>query len=262
MMELAMKIFIRTILLVVCLFAVFTSPVKADDVLDPGDIAIIGFNSDDTSQFSFVCLKEITSGTIIYFTDNGWILPSNTFRSGEGRLTWNTPGGCQLGQIVTINQYDLPTIGNFQLSNGGDQILVYQGSDENPSFIFAINFEESDWQGSASTANKSARPFGLDATNSVALVEIDNSIYTGSNSFTTTADALAAIVNKDNWKGSNDVRQIMPSGSFFFTTTAVHLSDLSAETGSETPPWWVLLGLVIVPVLLMIFKRPKRDFCK
>jgi hypothetical protein len=40
------------------------------------------------------------------------------------------------------------------------------------------------------------------------------------------------------------------------------MSDLSAETGSESPPWWVLLGLVIVPVLVMVFKRPKRDCCK
>ena len=266
-----MKIIIKTILVVVVCLAVSSSPVKADDVLNPGDIAIIGFNSDVPDQFAFVCLKEISAGTIIYFTDNGWVTTTipPSFSTGEGRLTWDTPDGCGLGQIVTINQNDLPTIGTFKLSTGGDQILVYQGSDENPSFIFAINFEESDWQLSASSANKSARPPGLDATNSVALVEIDNAIHTGGQefelpamSFGSPSQALASIVDKTHWKGDDSTRQTMPSGSFSFTTTAVHLSDLSAETGSESPPWWVLLGLVIVPVLVMVFKRPKRDCCK
>jgi hypothetical protein len=270
-MELAMQKFVGTIIVVLVCLAVFSSPVTAGDVLGPGDIAIIGYNSDDTSQFAFVCLKAISAGTIIYFTDNGWVTTTEpqSFRSGEGRLTWNTPDGCQLGQIVTINQYDLPMLGTFQLSNTGDQILVYQGSDGSPSFIFAINFEGSVWQGSASGANSSARPPGLDATNSVAIVEIDNAIHTGGPEFDTPAKtfvspsaALASIVIKENWKGSNDVRQDMPTGSFSFTTTAVGLSEFSAETEIETAPWWIIAGLVVIPVLVMVFKRPKRDCCK
>lgn len=266
-----MRRFFTTFLVILVMLGFVATPVRAGDILEPGDIAIIGFNSDGNTQFSFVCLKEISPGTIIYFTDNGWVPTSEppSFRSGEGKLTWNTPGGCQLGQIVTINQFDLPTTGTFQLSTGGDQILVYQGSDTSPNFIFAINFEESDWQGSASSANSSARPPGLDATNSVALVEIDNAIHTGGPNFDTPAKtfdsptaALASIVTKENWKGSDTVRQDMPSGSFSFTTTAVHLSEFSAETGEGGAPWWVLLGLVVVPVAWMVLRRPKRDCCE
>ena len=257
-----MKLIIRTILVVLLSLVVLAAPVNAGDVLGPGDIAIIGFNSDDASEFAFVCLQEITAGTVVYFTDNGWMNTTNSFRTGEGKLTWNSPGGCELGQIVTINQYDLTMTGTFQLANSGDQILVYQGSDSSPSFLFAINFEQSDWQLNASSANTSARPPGLDATNSIALVEIDNAIYTGPKSFNTIGDGLASIVNKANWSGSDTVRQTMPSGSFSFTTTAVELSNFSAETGGESAPWWIIAGLVIIPIYILVVKRPKRDCCQ
>jgi hypothetical protein len=269
--ELAMQNIIKTFLVVlICLVCLSTSVQAQTSFEVPvGGIAIIGFNSDDTSQFAFVCLTQIPSNTVIYFTDRGWSTTNNTFWDGEGKITWNTPGGCQLGQIVTINQFDLPMIGTFQLSNGGDQILVYQGSDASPSFIFAINFEQSDWQGSSNSANTSARPPGLDATNSVAIVEIDNSIHTGGQEFDFPATvfdsptlALASIVDKTHWKGSNDTRQTMPFGFFSFKTTAVHLSGLSAESGGENAPWFVILGLVVIPVLVMVVRRPKRDCCK
>ncbi len=256
-----MKMLVKTFLVIVCLLGTVATPVQAGDILGPGDIAIIGFNSDDTSQFAFVCLKEISAGTIVYFTDNGWMY-TDIFRTGEGRLTWETPGGCALGQIVTINQFDLSMLGTFQLSNSGDQILVYQGSDASPDFIFAINFEGIGWQGSASSANTSDIPTGLDATNSIALTEIDNAVYVGSRTFDTPSEALAAIVNQANWSGSDTVRQTMPSGSFSFTTTAVHLSNLTAEAGGESIPWWGLIILLIIPIAFFILKRPKRDCCR
>ncbi len=55
-----MKIFIRTILvIVVCLVALSTS-VQAQTTYEVpvGGIAIIGFNFDDPDQFAFVCLVD------------------------------------------------------------------------------------------------------------------------------------------------------------------------------------------------------------
>jgi hypothetical protein len=54
----------------------------------------------------------------------------------------------------------------------------------------------------------------------------------------------------------------MPVGDFSFKTTAVGLSEFSAETEIETAPWWIIAGLVVIPVLVMVFKRPKKDCCK
>lgn len=268
-----MRNIIRTFLVVVCLLGVIATPVQAQAptpvpfTVPPGGIAVIGFNFDEPDQFSFVCLVTIPDKTEIRFTDNGWT-STGAFRTGESILSWYTPGGCELGQIVNINLTDTfhknnTTNGPFDLSPNGDQILVYQQYLTNPPiFKFALNSEDSDWQLTASNANTSARPPGLDATNSIALVEIDNAIYTGTKSFNTTADALAAIVNVNNWTGHNTTRQTMPTGSFSFTTTAVEVSNFSAETGGETAPWWVLVGLVVIAVVVMVFKRPKRECCK
>ena len=69
-----MKIFIRTILVIVVCLVVMTTSVQAQTTYEVpvGGIAIIGFNFDDPDQFAFVCLAPIPAGTEIRFTDNGW----------------------------------------------------------------------------------------------------------------------------------------------------------------------------------------------
>ncbi|NET52128.1 MAG: hypothetical protein F6K09_26575, partial [Merismopedia sp. SIO2A8] len=42
-------------------------------MLSAGDIAIIGINTDDPDDFSFVLLRDIEVGTEITFTDSGWL---------------------------------------------------------------------------------------------------------------------------------------------------------------------------------------------
>lgn len=257
------RFFTTFLVILVCLVSLSRSAqAQSAFVVPVGGIAIIGFNFDDPDQFAFVCLTAIPAGTEIRFTDNGW-QSSGSFRTGEGIISWYTPGGCELGQIVTINpsQHKDNTTGDFFLSDSGDQILVYQFIHPTTYHIFALNSEGSGWQTSATNTNTSAIPSGLDSSNSIALDEIDNAIYIGPKSFPATADALTAIVNKENWSGSDATRQTMPSGSFSFTTTAVHLSEFSAETGEGGAPWWVLLGLVVVPVAWMVLRRPKRDCC-
>jgi hypothetical protein len=39
--------------------------------LQPGDIAIIGFNFKNPDEFSFITFVDLNPGTIIYFTDSG-----------------------------------------------------------------------------------------------------------------------------------------------------------------------------------------------
>ncbi len=262
-----MQRFVGTFLVIVVCLAVFTSPVNADDVLNPGDIAIIGFNFDNDDEFAFVCLKEISAGTEIRFTDQGWKSTGGFLDvDNEGLLSWEAPStGCKLGEIVKIRVLDFTS--NIKFSTNGDQILAYQFINSSPKFIFALNSDGFNWT-DATGENNSAIPSGLDATNSVAIVEIDNAIHTGGSEFFTPAKtfdspsaALASIVIKENWKGSNDVRQDMPTGSFSFTTTAVHLREFSAKTGGQSAPWWIIAGLVIVPVIIMVVKRPKRNCC-
>jgi hypothetical protein len=272
-----MKSIFKTILVVTICLVCLSNSVQAQTVFEVpvGGIAIIGFNADSPDEFAFVCLTEIPEGTQIRFTDKGWT-ENNKFYEYESIFSWFTPGGCEVGEIVNIDLTDTANLTNvsgdkpFDLTtSSGDQIIVYQQLGLDLNFIFAINFRNYNWQTSGNDKFSSLRPPGLDENNSVAIYEIDNSIHTGGPTYTTPAtvfdsptDALASIVLKENWKGSDTTRQTMPSGFFSFKTTAVHLSGFDASSGNESPPVWVLLGLVIVPVAILVFKRPKRDCCK
>ena len=81
--------------------------------LAAGDIAITGVNSDGTDEFSFVLLKDIVSGTVINFTDNGWQNTGNFRRiSGnltEGILTWVATTDFSCGTEITISTSPLPS---------------------------------------------------------------------------------------------------------------------------------------------------------
>ena len=42
-------------------------------VLSPGDLAIVQYNSSTTNSFTFVFARDIEAGTVVNFTDNGWL---------------------------------------------------------------------------------------------------------------------------------------------------------------------------------------------
>jgi hypothetical protein len=71
----------------------------------PGDIAFTGYlgfgASASTDEFSFVLLKDITAGTVINFTDNGW-LSTNVFRTGETTVTWTSSTALVKGTEIKI----------------------------------------------------------------------------------------------------------------------------------------------------------------
>ena len=50
-------------------------------VLSPGDLAIVQYNSSTTDSFTFVFARDIEAGTVVNFTDNGW-LAAGGFRAG------------------------------------------------------------------------------------------------------------------------------------------------------------------------------------
>lgn len=78
--------------------------VKAQTTLVAGDIAFTGYISSHatTDAFSFVLLTNITSGTVINFTDNGW-LSTNVFRTGEQTVTWTSSTALTAGTEIMIS---------------------------------------------------------------------------------------------------------------------------------------------------------------
>ncbi|MGK7955334.1 MAG: ExeM/NucH family extracellular endonuclease, partial [Crocosphaera sp.] len=206
----------------------------------PGDIAIIGFNFDNPDEFAFLVLADITAGTEIKFTDNGW-QANGTFRNTEGTFTWTATTDITAGTVIN------PTISSVLFSASGDQILAYQGDDSNPTFIYALNSEGNPgvWQSDATSSNTSALPSALvNGETAVALDEVDNAVYTGITSGTK-EELLAAISDSSNWSGSNSTRQTLPTASFTVTdagggtaTTALisefQPNPIGADPGSTT----------------------------
>ncbi|MCB9335507.1 MAG: lamin tail domain-containing protein [Flavobacteriales bacterium] len=219
---------------------------KTTQAMLAGDIAIIGINSDNFSasvrdDFTFITLKEIPAGEVIYFTADGWGGTDWSGSNGGGHYSWTAPaGGLGCGTVVhvymtsTLNvlassigfisgPYSGLPASNYLLFADGDQILMYQASspgDMNPTFITAITFSSDNTNYNATTtwnnistnaAAYSVLPLGL--TNGVNCVSLypnpsttnsglDNSKYTGT--LTGNASTLRALINDYiNWSGND-----------------------------------------------------------
>ncbi len=214
------KITLLFILLITCNLSSF-----AQTTLNPGDIAITGFNADTEDEFTFVLLRDIESGTTINFTDNGW-QTSGSFRPGnfEGILTWVTttdlPCATEINILSnedTVEDTYIASIGTvtesedgFALATNGDHILAYQGPATSPSFIFGIHFASDTSWSDAIDFNTSAVPAGLvDGATAVYVGDFDNSTYNCSVTSNKSL-ILAAITTPSNWNGSNS--RISPLG--------------------------------------------------
>jgi len=185
-----------------------STPPSEPTVLTAGDIVIVGVDCDDPDDFTFVPLVDLNSGTMINFTDNGW-LASNAFRTGEGIKTYTAPGAVSAGTTIVYseNSSSFSSSGSFGLATSGDQLIAYQGSSSSPIMLFAVNiYGDAVWQADATNSNTSALPAGLtNGTNCVAVTEKDNVMYNGTTSGGK-ATILAAVSNKVNWIGSDDSR--------------------------------------------------------
>ena len=217
-----MKIYL-SLLLTILSFKLSSS----QTILNEGDIAITGIISNNPEEFTFVLLKDITSGTEIHFTDCGWFAtggfrnydPSNG-RIAEGSITWTATSDLNCGTEVLIiqsstdsNIFTASTGTVIETDNGyginatlGDQLFAFQGSEDNPTFLFAIHFGNNDGWSLYDTdvdANHSAIPAGLtDGINAINLGNFDN----GSYNCTVTSNQtliLNAVSNINNWTLTN-----------------------------------------------------------
>ncbi|OQP58007.1 hypothetical protein [Niastella populi] len=133
---------------------------KAQTILTPGDIVVLGWNSDESypnQKWAFLAMTDILAGTSIIFTDNGYDASTGNFRapsSSDGFLTYIVQSLISRGTVVygtntTINGSTAGVSGQlgnpstpFGFSNFGDQLIVYQGTSgtaTGATFIYALN---------------------------------------------------------------------------------------------------------------------------
>lgn len=199
--------------------------------LNAGDIAIIGINSDNPDTISFVALTDLSKDTEIKFTDNG-VTSTGTLRANEGTWVWTADQNIAAGSIITLTGEggvtaslgSVSSKGSLALSASGDQVIAYQGEETAPNFIYAVNFEGTDWQEDATSSNTSALPKGLEAgKTAVAIIETDNAQYQGSTTGSKEA-LLTAISQASNWQGDDNTRFEQPTGSFVLGNTGTDIT--------------------------------------
>lgn len=205
-------------------------PAGAQTVLKAGEAAVVSLRSDTPDAVSLLLLRAVEAGTEIRITDNGW-KSGGGFRANEGVVVWTAVDALAAGTVIQLTGLDkvataAASVGkvvgssSFNLASGGDSVLVYQGSDATPQFLFGVNnTADGQWQADAADANTSALPPGLtNGVTALALVKKDNYAYTKGATTGSAAALLAAIAAPANWAGDDAVVPDAPSA---FTVTAV-----------------------------------------
>lgn len=268
---------------------------KAQTILTPGDIVVLGWNSDETypnQKWAFLAMTDILAGTNIIFTDNGYDATTGNFRaasSNDGFMTYTVPSLISRGAVVygtntTINGSTTGVSGQlgqtgtpgFGFSNGGDQIIAYQGSSGTASgatFIYALNTGQNSLYGTNGSWYTGGAAVTLDPlsyippglTNGVTAVALtsgggnfsvgtgllgsanygfDNMAYGGTTTGTKST-LLTAIANPVNWLGSDATAFNLAAGSGVFPgnvfsvlpVTLLHFKAEEATGGTVTLSW-------------------------
>ena len=208
------------------------------------DLVLVAYNSESTvppvfpatvapttpDTIALLALADIADGETVFLTDRGWLGSAlQTTSSLETSLSWVT-SGVSAGDIIRIHLTGTATFTGTSYgtltgamgfdSNAGDQLLIYQTSDNNsestPTFISAFSADRpaaldggtrdddplDGWrdldQAGLATANGSMLPPGLTAVLTSGdsgtalglaeyLSEIDNYIYNGPTTLATKA---------------------------------------------------------------------------
>jgi hypothetical protein len=210
----------KRILIMSLILSLRTGLSYSQTILQPGDIAIVGYNFKNPDEFTFITFVDLEPGTLIYITDCGWT-SSNDFRVGEGIVTYTVPpeGKVRSSAITFGLDPGFTTTGVsgfFGLSTAGDQLIVYQGSFSAPQFIYALNCNgNAQWQSGAPDNNTSALPPGLiNGYSAIALIEKENGVYNCSSDVMDKDQLLPLISDFNNWLGDNDNRFLLPPSCF------------------------------------------------
>jgi hypothetical protein len=226
----------KLLLFIMLLCTLFVHQNAKSQVLAAGDIAFIGYNTSPLDGFSFITLKVIPAGTVLYFSERGWGNGTWITGSTETHLRWIVPASTPVGTIVSVMETaaDVFTVTGttgigyapgfttgFNLS-GGDQILAYQsttGAAEPalpnlPTFIAGVHgdYNSGDydpittWNTTATTGGPgSSLPLGLNnGENCISLFpapgpEVANSRFKFISLTGSATDIRASINNPANW---------------------------------------------------------------
>lgn len=219
--------------------------IAVQTVFQPGDIIPVAYRmnaSDAGDAIALLTFVNILPGTLINFTDTKFT--TNATAQCPGGLQWTAPStGVAAGSVFIVETDDkLVSIGSltgssFGLSSGGDQVIVYTGTNEQPNYITALSSNAWLTTNTSCSGSSSMLPTTLtDGTNSINLStapdatsgNMVNAFYNGTQTGTI-SELKAAILNPANWVGTagGSTAQVLPSWAFPGPPTIVSTSILN-----------------------------------
>jgi len=140
---------LKSSILTAALALVTLSSANAQTALSAGDLAFIGIQANGTvDNFSFVSFKDLSAGTVVYFTDNGWTgsgfrnSTSSDFDGSEGLVFFKVKVGQTVGAGTILRALDTNTTQVEWFSVAGSTALlntpgtVGTGTTSNPQFPY------------------------------------------------------------------------------------------------------------------------------
>ncbi|NUN68024.1 hypothetical protein HCU40_25805 (plasmid) [Pseudanabaena biceps] len=229
--------------------SVATGTVVNDDFAIPplgaGDIAFVGLNTDGNDNLAFVALKDIPSGSTIFFQDNEW--NGAAFNSGESAFSWTATVSIAAGTVVTIDTINSPTptsaLGTIQyvdstnpgFAAGGEIVYAFVGTSATTptAFLAAIATDGFEIPADSATLTGTGLTAGVNAVSFTGGLDI--MAYSGSRSNQSSfADYALALANTANFAtqnagGDQSIDSIFPDVPF--DTTAFTLAAPGQTVG-------------------------------
>ena len=217
-------------------------------VFKEGDMAFVAYRmnaltTDD--EFAILTFVDILPGTKIQFTDAKFT--TNTPSQCAGGLTWTAPAsGVASGTVISIKN-DVPSVNigtltgaKFGLSSGGDQVIVYTGTNANPKHITALSSNQWLTANTVCSGSTSMLPSSLNnATNAIqhaltkgaSALNTANAVYTGSMKGSI-AQLKVLIHDTANWNGapSGSAAQTWPTWTFPGSPSVTKAELINATT--------------------------------
>lgn len=203
-----------------------------------GEIAFIGFNTDNPDSFALVALNAINAGTKVYVTDKGF--DGTEFRSGEGIWQFLATSYMPKGTVWSYEEESSTSDhfgiwstveGNPLLSMSGDQLFVFIASNYyQPSFLFGVS-NAWEGQGAELTAQTSLLPNELNASGAFLTIgSANNGKYVGP-TVGTRDELLQNISDLSNWHMSTSTTFSLNFQNFTVLETKSNKTCLPISSG-------------------------------
>jgi predicted extracellular nuclease/uncharacterized protein YjiK len=193
-------------------------------ILNPGDIAIVGFRSGAPDGLSFVTFKDLEVGTMLGFTDASYQQPgtAGSWRGTENFAVWTAATAIPAGTVVVLSFLNSPTPATSDtgatagalngISGSGDQVFVYQRSD-----------------GTVSTSS----PFTAAATQTTWNAANGGSLLFGINVASTGGFVASGTANLNSTNTSYLPDAASGAGALTLGTTALNITSASIVANAQ-----------------------------